>query len=132
MYRLFYLVYNKPNKQGIPFFFPASGYRHCDAGSLYFVAAYGFYWVAGPNGRDDCRDLRFSSGSLGPLYSEYRSYGLAVRSAEEKKWSCVVGSYNMLTSATLHPPHARRGSPPFMLSWMTQSHSATPYNTQKD
>ena len=44
---------------------------------------------------------------------------------------CVVGSYNVLTSAALHPPHAWRGSPPFMLSWMTQSHIATPTTHKK-
>ena len=39
----------------------------------------------------------------------------------------VVGSCNESTSAALHPPHALHGSPPFMLSWLTQSFLATPY-----
>ena len=77
--------YTKPNKQGIPFFFPASGYRGLDTGSLYDVTTFGFYWVAGPHNRYYGRYLSFSSGDFYPLNYSHRSFGFSVRSAEEMK-----------------------------------------------
>ena len=126
--------YTKLGKQGIPFFFQASGWREIDKGNIYLTLTHGFYWVAIPNTIPNRgRNLGFNFQNVFPLDFNYNnSFGFAVRSAEEKEWRCVVEICNVLTSATLHPPHARRGSPPFMMSWMTQSHSATPYNTQKD
>ena len=76
--------YTKPNKQGIPFFFPASGYRYYTTGSLHLVTTGGFCWVSGPLDRRYGRYLGFASGYVGPLVGTHRSYGLAVRSAEEK------------------------------------------------
>ena len=75
--------YTKKNKQGETFFFPACGYRNCGTSSLGGVTADGFYWVAGPSGRDFGRCLYFTSGFVAPLYGARRSFGLAVRSAEE-------------------------------------------------
>ena len=77
--------YCKPNKQGDTVFFPASGWRHCDAGSLSDETTAGFYWVAGPTGTHYGHYLNFFSSSVNPLDSSYRGYGFAVRSAEEKK-----------------------------------------------
>ena len=77
--------YCKPNKKGSTVFFPAWGYRYYTSGSLGNVSTYGYYWVAGPYGRNDGRYLNFNSGNVNPLSSyAYRSYGFAVRSAEEK------------------------------------------------
>ena len=78
--------YTKPNKQGSTVFFPASGYRYDYAGSLTNVTAYGDYWVAGPNNTNFGRFLYLHSGYVTLLDYTYRSYGLVVRSAEEKKW----------------------------------------------
>ena len=77
--------YTKPSKQGIPFFFPAWGYRYDYAGSLTNVTAYGDYWVAGPNNTNFGRFFYLHSGYVTLLDYTYRSYGLVVRSAEEKK-----------------------------------------------
>ena len=76
--------YTKPNKQGNIFWFPACGYRHYNDGSLDFVTAFGFYWVAGPRGGSYGRSLSFRSGSVDPLGSSHRSYGFPVRPAQEK------------------------------------------------
>ena len=76
--------YTKPSKQGIPFFFPASGWRYSISGSLSSVTTNGFDGVAGPYGRYGGRSLHFYSGIVGPLYGTRRSFGFAVRSAEEK------------------------------------------------
>ena len=128
-----YYFYTKPNKQGNIFWFPASGSRHYDSRSLDYVPTFGSCWVAGPYNRSRVRGLDFGSGEVSPLYDSHRSSGFSVRSAEEREMEvCVLGSCNVLTSAALHPHHAMRGSPPFMMSWMTQSHSVTPYNSQED
>ena len=83
--------YTKPSKQGIPFFFPASGWRYSISGSLSSVTTNGFYWVAGPYGRYGGRSLHFYSGIVGPLYGTRRSFGFAVRSAEEKMFLMCIG-----------------------------------------
>ena len=77
--------YTKPNKQGITFFFPASGFRYYNSGLLGNVSTNGFDWVAGPYDRSHGRYLGFGSDNVVPLLGTHRSYGLAVRSAEEKK-----------------------------------------------
>ena len=77
--------YCKPGKQGSTFFFPAFGFRRCDTGSLDLVSRYGFYLVAGPGNRLIGRCLNFYSGVVDPLHGPGRSYGFAVRSAEEKE-----------------------------------------------
>ena len=76
--------YCKPNKKGETVFFPTCGYRYDYAGSLTNVAAYGDYWVAGPNNTNFGRFLYLHSGYVTLLDYTYRSYGLVVRSAEEK------------------------------------------------
>ena len=76
--------YTKPSKQGIPFFFPAWGYRNYNSGLLGNVSSYGFDWVAGPGNTNFGRYLSFYSGDVSPLHYSHRSYGFEVRSAEEK------------------------------------------------
>ena len=76
--------YTKPNKQGNIFWFPASGYRYYYAGSLYDETTRGYCLVAGPASTNGSRYLNFHSGYVSPLYYSHRSYGLPVRSAEEK------------------------------------------------
>ena len=76
--------YRKPNKKGGTIFFPAAGYRLYSPGSLYYVTARGFYWVAGPNGGSYGRCLDFTSGYVSPLYDASRSCGFPVRPAKEK------------------------------------------------
>ena len=79
-----YYFYTKKNKQGETFFFPASGFRYFTTGSLGHVMTIGYCWVAGPLDRHHVRYLYFDSGTVHPLNSAQRSFGLAVRSAEEK------------------------------------------------
>ena len=76
--------YCKPGKQGNTFFFPASGHRRYDTGSLYRVTTEGVCWVAGPHDGNEGRHLGFRSGYVHPLGNTHRSYGFPVRSAEEK------------------------------------------------
>ena len=80
--------YTKPNKQGGTIFFPADGYRYDYAGSLNSVTAHGHSWVAGPGNTNFGRYFYFISGYVTILDYTYRSYGLAVRSAEEKVLKC--------------------------------------------
>ena len=76
--------YCKPNKKGSTVFFPASGWRHYRTGSLGDVTTVGICWVAGPYDRSYGRYLGFNSGTVGPLGYINRSFGMSVRSAEEK------------------------------------------------
>ena len=85
-----YYFYTKKNKQGIPFFFHAFGFRFCNTGSLDHVTMYGYYWVAGPYDTNYGRHLDFDSGYVYPLVGTNRSYGFPVRSAEEREWRCVL------------------------------------------
>ena len=124
--------YTKPGKAGLTTFIPASGVRLCSNGNISYLSAInGFEWNADITGEKRGRTLFFLNNRIDSKSDDWKSWGHPVRSAEEKKWRCVVVSYNVLTSAALHPPHARRGSPPFMMSWMTQSHIATPTTHKK-
>ena len=80
-----YYFYTKQNKQGIPFFFHAFGFRFCNTGSLDHVTTHGYYWVSGPDNRPYGRHLDFDSGYVYPLVGTNRSYGFPVRSAEERE-----------------------------------------------
>ena len=80
--------YCKPNKKGETVFFPSSGFRGYDAGSLDNVTATGFDWVAGPYDPYDVdlgRYLLFYSGYVYPLDATGRSFGFPVRCAAEKQ-----------------------------------------------
>ena len=76
--------YTKPSKQGSTVFFPTCGFRY-DLGSLSYVTTTGVYWVGGPDSRYFGRSLSFRSGTVGPLGDADRSYGYAVRCAQEKE-----------------------------------------------
>ena len=85
-----YYFYTKPNKQGLIFWFPASGFRNDTTGSLTYVTTEGIYWVAGPYDTNYGRHLGFYSGGVLPLSSSDRSYGFPVRSAEEKEENVII------------------------------------------
>ena len=76
--------YCKPNKQGSTVFFPASGCRSFDTGSLDYVMTFGYYCVAGPANANTGRCLSFYSVNIDPLNFRNRSSGFAVRPAQEK------------------------------------------------
>ena len=81
-----YYFYSKPNKQGSTVLFPACGYRHgYYSGSLNRVSSVGFYWGTCPIGGSGGLGLDFYSGNVGPLLDSHRSFGFAVRSAEERE-----------------------------------------------
>ena len=77
--------YTKLNRKGNTFFLPASGFRYYSSGAFSGLATYGFYFVAGTSTYDIGRYFFFRSFFVFPLDGSYRSDGLAVRSAEEKK-----------------------------------------------
>ena len=94
--------YCKPNKQGETVFFPTCGSRDYNTGSLYDVATYGFYWVAGPYDTSSGRDLFFLSNYVYPLFGNTLGHGFSVRSAEERethkfntKWEMDGKYYNL-------------------------------------
>ena len=82
--------YCKPNKQGETVFFPTCGSRDYNTGSLYDVATYGFYWVAGPYDTSSGRDLFFLSNYVYPLFGNTLGHGFSVRSAEEKEENVTI------------------------------------------
>ena len=63
--------------------FPASGYRPNGGGFLFHVGYLGFYWSAVPLSTLDCCSLTFDSGYVGPLKSNSRGCGYAVRPVSE-------------------------------------------------
>ena len=76
--------YTKLNKQGNTFFFPASGLRLNGSGIIYFFSTKGWCWAAGPRNANMGRYLFFRSDIVSPLAGDYYSYGMSVRSAEER------------------------------------------------
>ena len=79
-----YYFYTKPNKTGVPHFFAASGGRNQNYGVIGVVYERGFHWPAIPSRKDYNYLLGFHSGLIYPCSEAERSYGFAVRSAEEK------------------------------------------------
>ena len=88
-------LYNSTNK-GMNFsgkfgsdqtiWYPASGSRSNMAGGLDYVGNSGYCWSASPRGddSDSARSLYFNgNGSVLPLSSAYRAYGLSVRCVQE-------------------------------------------------
>ena len=63
--------------------YPASGYRNYDVGSLSLVGSYGYFWSASPSGNLACRLSFYYVGYVGPSYSSYRAYGQSVRCLQE-------------------------------------------------
>ena len=64
-------------------YFPASGYRANGTGGLANMGGSGDYWVCAPGSQTYARNLRFNSGGVYPLYSNYRSNGFSVRPCRE-------------------------------------------------
>lgn len=60
-------------------FFPASGYRNNNDGSLNNVGNNGYYWSAVPNNTNNGCNLNFNSGNVNPLNNNNRTYGFAAR-----------------------------------------------------
>ena len=66
-------------------YFPASGFRVYNVGSLSLVGVYGYYWSAVPNGTYYGCGLYFNSGDVNPRINSNRSYGFSVRPVAEPK-----------------------------------------------
>ena len=64
-------------------YFPASGFRGGNVGSLYDVGYYGYYWSAVPSSSYYGCYLHFRQWYVIPQYSDYRSYGFSVRPVSE-------------------------------------------------
>ena len=64
-------------------YFPASGWRGSNDGSLVYVKFFGFYWSAVPGGVNFGCYLDFGWNLVRPLYSGNRSWGYAVRPVTE-------------------------------------------------
>ena len=64
-------------------YFPASGLRRRNVGSLFDVGNYGCYWSAVPGGAVDGCSLGFGSGDVRPLRFSTRTHGFAVRAVSE-------------------------------------------------
>ncbi|MGP1621105.1 MAG: hypothetical protein ACTTGX_01370 [Candidatus Cryptobacteroides sp.] len=79
-----WLFYSKANKTGSTMFFPAGGFRNNTSGALNYVSGFGYTQAAGPNSTSRGRALNLYSGRVSPLGYNNRSYGFAVRCAEEK------------------------------------------------
>ena len=63
--------------------YPASGFRYFDDGSVGYIGMDGYYWSADPS-RTDVYYLYFNSaGNVRPSFSNYRSFGFAVRCQKE-------------------------------------------------
>ena len=77
--------YTKSGKTGIPFYFPASGYRNISqAGVTAYTSEVGFYWTAIPYSNTQGLRLLFGTNGINPIHNLGRGWALAVRSAEEK------------------------------------------------
>jgi hypothetical protein len=63
--------------------YPASGYRYYNGGSLSGVGNGGYYWSASPSSSNAYR-LGFDyGGDVDPSGSDYRAYGYSVRCLQE-------------------------------------------------
>ena len=63
--------------------YPASGYRDYDGGSLGHVGDYGYYWSASPYSNDPYYLYFYSNGSVNPSSNYNRAFGLSVRCLQE-------------------------------------------------
>ena len=78
----------KVGKNGVKYFYPASGVRwgDSDAGKLAYVGSNGRYWSSSPysNGSTNGGGLYFDDGDVYPENSSYRAYGMSVRCVQEQ------------------------------------------------
>ena len=65
--------------------YPASGYRSSDDGSLYSVNYDGSYWSASPSSYYACGLYFYDSGYVGPSNGYYRASGRSVRCLQDSK-----------------------------------------------
>ena len=59
--------------------YPASGYRYGDVGSLNFVGDSGYYWSASPGDYYECSLFFIYNGYVYPSFNNYRALGHSVR-----------------------------------------------------
>lgn len=64
-------------------FFPASGYRGCVDGNLYYVNKFGDFWLADPQGATNGFVMGIQFDKIFPLFRNIRTYGFAVRPVAE-------------------------------------------------
>jgi len=64
-------------------FFPASGYRGCVDGNLYYVNKFGEFWLADPQGATNGFVMGIQFDKIFPLFRNIRTYGFAVRPVAE-------------------------------------------------
>ena len=74
---------NKITSPDAAVYFPASGYRDSNNGSLSSVGYFGYSWLAVPYYAGRGCTLFFYSGLVGPQGNVYRSYGVSVRPVSE-------------------------------------------------
>ena len=74
---------NKITSPDATVYFPASGYRDSNVGSLYGVGYDGYYWSAVPYSMYDGCFLYFRQWFVYPQYDYFRSYGFSVRPVAE-------------------------------------------------
>ncbi|MCD8103010.1 MAG: fimbrillin family protein [Alistipes sp.] len=68
---------------GFSHFYPAGGYRNLSNGQLYYHGTNGCYWSTTASSATGGYALYFSSSSVGPASSNYRTYGFSVRCVAE-------------------------------------------------
>ena len=76
--------YNKPNKQGGTIFFPASGIRTFNIGSMTYTLSAGLSWTTGVENGERAIDFTFDINFISPLDTDPKTDACPVRSAEEK------------------------------------------------
>ena len=84
--------YTKPNKKGDTFFFPINGCHYYNSGIISQVLTNGLCWSAIPVEEANGHALNYTSVYVIPVGNSQRSFGFAVRSAEEKEWKYVCCS----------------------------------------
>ena len=121
--------YCKPNKQGDTVFFQTFGWRLHNPGKQERFNIGGWLWTSGTNIKTEGRGFGFRlSAAVFPLdYDLYRSYGFAVRSAEEKVRRKILRRINFLSSQwgqhKCHRSVCMRNHPRRSVSYGKQGHS---------
>ena len=77
-------MFKKNASDAVGTYYPASGYRYYASGGLGAVGSSGCWWSYAPYSQLSSRYLLFDSGSVAPLYYNYRAYGFSVRPALEQ------------------------------------------------
>lgn len=77
-----YFKRNAEDTTGV--FFPASGYRHKNSGSIYHVVENGYVWLSSSHSQAYANYLYFHSGNVKPQSAYDRAYGYSVRPVQEE------------------------------------------------